>query len=96
MNKFSLPIVFLSLLAASLILAMTNPQVVDVNLYFTQHTLQLGLVLIATLTFGFLLASLMGGWMVLRYRLRLSRLQRQYDLIYQEVRNLRRMPIDEN
>ena len=95
MKKFSLPIFFLLLLAASLVLVMTNPQFVNVNLYFTQHSMQLGLALVGTLALGLGLATLMGGWMVLRYRLRLSRLQRQYNLVYQEVRNLRRMPIHE-
>ena len=95
MNKLGALLVFLLVMAAGLMLVMANPQAVGINLYFAEYTLQLGFALLATLGLGLGLAMGLGGWMVLRYRFKLSRLQRQYDLVYQEVRNLRRLPIHE-
>ena len=96
MNRIGALLAF-ALLAFGLVLVMTNPQPVEVNLYFAQRTLEmeLGLALLSALGVGLGLATGLGGWLLLRYRLKLSRLQRQYDLVYQEVRNLRRMPIHE-
>ena len=96
MNRIGALLAF-ALLTFGLVLVMTNPQPVEVNLYFAQRTLEmeLGLALLSALGVGLGLATGLGGWLLLRYRLKLSRLQRQYDLVYQEVRNLRRMPIHE-
>ena len=95
MNRLGAFLVFLLAMAVGLMLVIVNPETVGVNLVFTQITLQLGFVLLAALGFGLGLAMSLAGWLVLRYRLKLGRLQQQYDLVYEEVRNLRRMPVHE-
>ena len=95
MNRLGAFFIFTLVAAFGLLLVMANPQAVGVNLYFARYTLQLGFALLVALGLGLGLAMGFGGWMVLRYRIKLARLRRQYDLVYQEVRNLRRMPIHE-
>ncbi len=94
MNRFGMALAFI-MLTLGLVLVMINPQAVSLNFYFAHATVSLGFALLVTLAFGIALAALLSGWLVMRYRMKLTHLQRQYKLIYQEVRNLRRMPLHE-
>ena len=95
MNRPGMLLIFLLLAAAGLLLVIANPQPVEIDLYFARVTLQLGFALLLTLLLGLGAAASLGGAAMLRSRLRLARLQQRYDLVYEEVRTLRRLPIHE-
>ena len=84
---------FLVALAAGIVLAVSNPDEIGIDLYFAQFRQTVGVALLLALLLGIGLCLLFYGGALLRYRHKLSRLQKQYNLAHEELQNLRRMMV---
>lgn len=89
--KFVLAILFLIIGAA---FAIINDQPVELDLYFFVTSLPLSLILLLAMGLGIALATVVGSFYFMRLRKENADLRRQTRLAEQEVKNLRKLPIN--
>ena len=75
--------------------AVLNPTTVTMNYYIGQKTLPLSLLLVSVFAFGCLLGLLVGGWLLLRMKIKNYRLKQRLKVAEKEVQNLRTIPLQD-
>ncbi len=89
-------LVFLFLLIVGAAFAVLNAQIIQLDFYFALYSLPLSVILIAFMSVGAVLGVVASSTIVLRLKHENNNLKRQANLVNQEVKNLRTMPIRDN
>ncbi|MEO8401106.1 MAG: lipopolysaccharide assembly protein LapA domain-containing protein [Gammaproteobacteria bacterium] len=91
-------ITFLLLLIIILIgvtFAALNPDVVTVHYYLGQKDLPLSLLLVLVFALGCFLGLLVGGWLLLKVKIKNYGLKQRLKIAEKEVQNLRVIPLQD-
>lgn len=75
--------------------AVLNPAMVTMNYYVGQKTLPLSLLLVAVFAFGCFLGLLVGGWLLLKVKIKNYHLKQRLKVAEKEVQNLRAIPLQD-
>ncbi|HSW70330.1 MAG TPA: LapA family protein [Gammaproteobacteria bacterium] len=75
--------------------AVLNPTIVTMNYYLGQKTLPLSLLLVSVFSLGCFLGLLVGGWLVLKAKIKNYRLKQKLKIAEKEVQNLRTIPLQD-
>ncbi len=75
--------------------AVLNPSIVTVNYYFGQKPLSLSLLLVSIFALGCLMGLLVGGWLVLKVKIKNYHLKQKLKVAEKEVQNLRAIPLQD-
>jgi putative membrane protein len=75
--------------------AVLNPTIVTMNYYIGQKTLPLSLLLVSVFAFGCFLGLLVGGWLLLKVKIKNYRLKQRLKVAEKEVQNLRAIPLQD-
>jgi len=75
--------------------AVLNPTIVTMNYYIGQKTLPLSLLLVSVFAFGCFLGLLVGGWLLLKMKIKNYRLKQRLKVAEKEVQNLRAIPLQD-
>ena len=91
-------ITYLLLLVIALIgitFALINPDAVTVHYYIGQKTLPLSLLLAFDFALGCLLGLLVGGWLLLKIKIKNYSLRQRLKMAEKELQNLRIIPLQD-
>ncbi len=75
--------------------AVLNPAMVTMNYYIGQKTLPLSLLLVTVFALGCFLGLLVGGWLLLKVKIKNYRLKQRLKVAEKEVQNLRAIPLQD-
>ena len=75
--------------------AVLNPTPVTMNYYMGQKTLPLSLLMVSVFAIGSLLGLFVGGWLLLKFKIKNYRLQQRLKIAEKEVQNLRAIPLQD-
>lgn len=75
--------------------AVLNPTIVTMNYYIGQKTLPLSLLLVSVFALGCFFGLLVGGWLLLKAKIKNYRLKQRLKVAEKEVQNLRAIPLQD-
>lgn len=75
--------------------AVLNPNAVTVNYYIGQKTLPLSLLIVFIFALGCFFGLLVGGWLLLKVKLKNYHLKQKLKVAEKEVQNLRAIPLQD-
>ncbi len=75
--------------------AVLNPTPVTLNYYIGQKTLPLSLLLVSFFGIGSVAGLLVGGWLVLKVKMKNYHLKQRLKVAEKEVENLRAIPLQD-
>jgi len=78
------------------VFAILNPDIVTIHYYFKSTTLPLSLLLVIMFSIGCILGLLLGGWLLLKAKVRYYFLQKKLRLVEKEINNLRAIPLQDD
>ena len=75
--------------------AVLNSAAVTINYYLGQKTLPLSLLLVSIFGIGCLVGLTVGGWLVMKIKLRNYNLKQRLKMAEKEIQNLRAIPLQD-
>ncbi|EKD54591.1 MAG: putative membrane protein [uncultured bacterium] len=75
--------------------ALLNPNIVTVHYYIGEETLPLSLLLVVIFALGCFLGLLVGGWLLLKVKIKIYRLRHRLKVAEKEIQNLRAIPLQD-
>jgi putative membrane protein len=88
-------ILLLIIILIGITFAVLNPSIVTVNYYINQKTLPLSLLLVSIFALGCFLGLVVGGWLLLKAKIKNYRLKQKLKVAEKEVQNLRAIPLQD-
>ncbi len=88
-------VLLLALIILGMSFAILNSGTVVINYYLGHRSFPLSLVLVFTFSGGALLGILIGGWLVVKIKVKNYRLRQRLKLAEKEIENLRAIPLQD-
>ena len=88
-------LLLLMIILIGITFAVLNPTIVTLNYYIGQKTSPLSLLMVSVFALGCFSGLLVGGWLLLKVKVKNYRLKQRLKVAEKEVQNLRAIPLQD-